>query len=89
MRAVERTQDVHYFSSFFANSWLNCLENIGQDQRSLCTTHPLILVIIGAYYGKRSSRTVAVTERTPNAGRTDGLKPISSPPPCFAEGKIK
>ena len=33
--AVEQTQqDVSYFSSFVANSWLNDLEDIGQGQRS-------------------------------------------------------
>ena len=33
-------------------------ENIGQGQRSLYATHPLILVIICAKYGKNPSRTV-------------------------------
>ena len=33
-------QDVPYFSSFIANSSLSDLEDIGQDQRSLHTTHP-------------------------------------------------
>ena len=46
--AVERTQDVTHFNSFTAKSWLNDLEDIGQGQRSLCTTHPLMLVIICA-----------------------------------------
>ena len=36
--------NVPYFSSFIANSWLNNLEDIGQGQRSLCTTHPLMLI---------------------------------------------
>ena len=33
-------------------------EDIGQGQRSLYATHPLILVIICAKYGKNSLRTV-------------------------------
>ena len=38
--AVEQTQqDVSYFISFVANSWLNDLEDIGQGQRSLHKTH--------------------------------------------------
>ena len=36
----------------------NDLEDIGQGQRSLYATHPLILVIICAKYGKNPSRTV-------------------------------
>ena len=47
VHAVERIrQDVPYFSSFIAKSWLNNLKDTGQGQRLLCTTHPLILVII-------------------------------------------
>ena len=34
------------FSNFIANSWLNDLEGIGQDQSPLSAKHPLILVII-------------------------------------------
>ena len=34
------------------------LENIGQGQRSLHATHPLMLVIICAKYGKNASRIV-------------------------------
>ena len=37
-----------YFSSFIAKSWLNDLKDIGQGQRSLCVTHPLMLLIICA-----------------------------------------
>ena len=48
--ATERTQ--------FSRSRPNDLENIGQGQRSLYVTHPLILVIICAKYGKNTSRTV-------------------------------
>ena len=48
--ATERTQ--------FARSRPNDLEDIGQGQRSLYATHPLILVIICAKYGKNPSRTV-------------------------------
>ena len=36
----------------------NDLEDIGQGQRSLYATHPLILVIICDKYGKNPSRTV-------------------------------
>ena len=36
----------------------NDLEGIGQGQRSLYATHPLLLVIICAKYGKNLSRTV-------------------------------
>ena len=40
--AVEPTrQYVSYFSSFIAKSWLNDLEDISQNQRSLHMTHPL------------------------------------------------
>ena len=42
----------------FSKSRLNDLENIGQGQRSLYATHPLILVIMCARYGKNPSRTV-------------------------------
>ena len=42
----------------FSKSRPNDLEDIGQGQRSLYTTHPLILVIICAKYGKNPSRTV-------------------------------
>ena len=49
IRAVERTrQYVPYFSSFTIKSWLNDLGGIGQGQRSLYTTHYLMLVIICA-----------------------------------------
>ena len=44
--AVERTRyDVPYFSRLIAKSWLNDLEDICQDQRTLCATHFLMLVI--------------------------------------------
>ena len=50
VRPVKRTpQDVPYLSNFIANSWLNYLEDIGQRQRSLCATHPLIVTICGKY----------------------------------------
>ena len=42
----------------FSKSRPNDLEDIGQGQRSLYATHPLILVIICAKYGKNPSRTV-------------------------------
>ena len=41
-------------------------------RKSSSATHPLMLVIICAKYGKHLSRTVGVTERTRYAGRTDG-----------------
>ena len=43
---------------------LNNHEDIGQGQRSLCATHPLMLVIIHAKYGKNSFRTVCAVKRT-------------------------
>ena len=68
VHTVERTwQNVPYFSSFIAKSWLNYLQGICQGQRSLCTTHPLVLVIICAQYRKNPSRTVGVTEWTRHA----------------------
>ena len=48
--ATERTR--------FSKSRSNDLEDIGQGQRSLHATHPRILVIICAKYGKNPSRTV-------------------------------
>ena len=48
--ATERTR--------FSKPRPNDLEDIGQGQRSLYATHPLILVIICAKYGKNPSRTV-------------------------------
>ena len=44
-------------------SQLNNIEDIGQGQRSLCTTNPLMLVVICAKYGKNLSRTVGDIER--------------------------
>ena len=41
-------------------SQLNNLKDIGQGH----ATHPLMLVIIYALYGKNSSRTVSAVERT-------------------------
>ena len=69
--AIEWTQDATYFSSFIAKSWMNDLEDICQGQQSLCATHPLMLVIISAKYGKNPSRTVGVTEQTRNVERMD------------------
>ena len=48
--AAERTR--------FSRPRPNDLEDIGQGQRSLYATHPLILVIICAKYGKNPLRTV-------------------------------
>ena len=45
-------------------SQLNNLEDIGQDQRALRATPPLLLVNICAQYGKNSSWTVHAAERT-------------------------
>ena len=42
----------------------NDLEDIGQGQRSLYATHPLILVIICAKYGKNPSGTVDFFSRS-------------------------
>ena len=42
----------------FSRQSPNDLEDIGQGQRSLYATHPLILVIICAAYGKNPLRTV-------------------------------
>ena len=65
VHAVEWTrQDVLYFSSFIAKSWLNDLEDIGQGQRSLHMTHPLMIANICAKYGNNPSRTVCAGERT-------------------------
>ena len=65
VHAVEWTwQDVPYFNSFIANSWLKDLKDICESQRSLCMTHPLMLVIICAKYGKNPSRTVHAVEWT-------------------------
>ena len=64
VHAVERTwQDVPYFSSFVAK-WLNDLDDIGQGQKLLHRTHPLMLVFICAKYRKNPSRTVHAVERT-------------------------
>ena len=65
VHAAEGTQqDVPYFISFIAKSWLNDLEDIGQRQRSLYTTHSLMIRIICVKYGKNPSRTVRAEERT-------------------------
>ena len=54
-------QNVPYSTSFIANSWLNDLGNIGQ--KSLCMTHPLMLMIICTECEKNPSRTVCAVER--------------------------
>ena len=65
VRAVERTpQNVLYFSSFVAYAWLNDLEDISQDQRSLNTANPPMLVNIYAKYKENRSRTVHAVELT-------------------------
>ena len=66
VQAVEWTgQDMPYFSSFIANSWLNDPEDIGQGQKSLCATHTLMMVIICGKYGKNPTRTEYAVEQTP------------------------
>ena len=52
-----RTVDVIEWTRF-SSSRPNDLENIGQGQRALYATHPLILVIICARCGKNPSRIV-------------------------------
>ena len=52
-----RTENVRERTQFSKSRW-NDLEDIGQGQRSLYATHPLIPVIICAKYGKNTSRTV-------------------------------
>ena len=47
-----------------ARSELNNLEDISQGQKSLCVTHPLMLVTMCAKYGKNWSRTVCAVEWT-------------------------
>ena len=54
--ATERTR--------FSRPRPNDLENIGQGQRSLYTTHHLILVFICAKYGKNPWRTVDFFSRS-------------------------
>ena len=49
---------------WFALSKINNTEDVGQDQRSFCATHPLMLVFTWAEYGKNSSRTVHAVEQT-------------------------
>ena len=101
VRDEERTpQDMPNFCSFIAKSWLNDLDDIGVGQRSLCSTHFLMLVIFLPNMDKNQSRTAKVTERTGHAGRTDGQRDvgpgeINIPPPppqqqqlCCARGII-
>ena len=52
-RTVDATEGTR-----FSRSRPNDLKNIGQGQRSLHATHPLMLVIICAEYGKNPLRTV-------------------------------
>ena len=42
IRAVVRTQDVPYFSNLIAKSQMSDLEDIGQGQKSLPVTQPLM-----------------------------------------------
>ena len=74
----------HISAVLLQNPWLDDLEDISQGQRSVCATHLYMLVTIWAYYRKKQSRTVGVTEQTQHVGptdgwtdrRTDGVKPI-------------
>ena len=52
------------FAVFFAKLWPNDPEDIGQCQKSLYVTHPLMGVIINATYNKNPCRTEAVMGRT-------------------------
>ena len=52
-RTVDATEQTR-----FSRSRPNDLEHIGQGQRSLHATHPLMLMMICAKYGKYPSRTV-------------------------------
>ena len=84
---VERKwQDVPYFSSFIAKSWLNDLKDIGQSQMSLHVTDLPMLVIICAYYGKNPTRSVELQSRTD--GWMDGVEQIY-PPTISLCGGIK
>ena len=63
--AVERTwEDVPYYGSFIANSWLNDLKDTGQGQKSSHATHTLILVINDRFvkYWKNPSTIVSAVE---------------------------
>ena len=61
VHAVEWTRlNLQYFWSFIAKTWLNDLEDIGQDQKSLHTMNLLMLVMICAKYGKNPFRIVCV-----------------------------
>ena len=59
------------FQQFIAKSWLNDLKGIDRGQRSLCMTHPLMLVIICVKYRNNPSRMVQVTERIQNVWQMD------------------
>ena len=64
--ATERTQ--------FSRPRANDLEDIGQGQRSLYATHPLILVVICAKYGKNPLRAVDFFSRS----RTTKIKKFAN-----------
>ena len=68
--ATERTR--------FSKSRPNDLEHIGQGQRSLHVTHPLMLMMICAKYGNNRSTTENVAERTRfSKSRSNDLEDIS------------
>ena len=91
VNATERTQ--------FSKSRPNDLEDIGQGQRSLCATHPLMVVIILWLIWKESIQncrcyradTAAGTDgRTDGQtdGQTEGVKPIYPPTTSLFGGII-
>ena len=57
-------QDVPYFNSFIVKAMTKWPWIYMSRSTVLCATHPLILVIIYAKYGKNPSRTVHAVERT-------------------------
>ena len=63
----------------FSRSRPNGLENIGQGQRPLHATHPLMLMMICAKYGKNASRIVdfffkVKDEKLENLGKIEILE---------------
>ena len=92
VRDEERTpQDMPNFCSFIAKSWLNDLDDIGVGQRSLCSTHFLMLVIIFAKYGQKTiqnCKSYRADTACGKDGRTEGCRtgwnqytPPPPPPP--------
>ena len=68
VHAVEQIwQDVPYFGSFIAKSWLNDMGRYRSRSKVIGTRHTLMLAIISAKYGKNPPRTVCSAERTQDA----------------------